>query len=94
MVAPEIQLVLVQSNEKWFYSIAVRQFNKLVPFLGCKPVVHGIHHKCHIGKILAFAMTAYAPKNNNFQLGGEAFKVLLERAGAVVKAKQTSYKRQ
>jgi len=45
-------------------------------------------------KILAFAMTAYAPKNNNFQLGGEAFKVLLERADAVVKAKQTSYKRQ
>lgn len=51
LVAARVQLVLVQSDEKWFYSLVVRQFLKCIPFFGCHPVVHGVHHKNHIGKV-------------------------------------------
>ena len=51
LVAATVQVVLVQSDEKWFYSLVVRQFLKCIPFFGCHPVVHGVHHKNHIGKV-------------------------------------------
>jgi hypothetical protein len=51
LVAATVQVVLVQSDEKWFYSLMVRQFLKCVPFFACHPVVHGVHHKNHIGKV-------------------------------------------
>ena len=51
LVAATVQVVLVQSDEKWFYSLVVQQFLKCILFFGCHPVVHGVHHKNHIGKV-------------------------------------------
>ena len=93
MVTPKVQLVLVQSDEKWFFSLVVRQNLKCIPFFGCKPVDHAVHHKNHIGKILVFVMTAFVPKDNDFEKGGNAHKILIERAGGMVKAKKHSFRR-
>lgn len=78
LVAQEVQVVLVQSDEKWFFSLVVRQFLKCIPFFGCHPVTHGVHHKNHI--VLVFVMTAFMPKDNNFEQGGQSFKLLCTRA--------------
>ncbi|OEU05754.1 hypothetical protein FRACYDRAFT_258384 [Fragilariopsis cylindrus CCMP1102] len=93
LVAATVQVVLVQSDEKWFYSLVVRQKLKCVPFFGCQPVVHGVHHKNHIGKVLVFVMTAFMPTGNNFETGGQSFKLLCTRAGAMVEAVRDSYRR-
>ena len=75
------------NDEKWFFSLVIRQFNKCVPFFGCYPVNHSVHHKSHIGKVLALVTTAFAPFNNDFQQGGRAFKVGCQCAGGMVEAK-------
>ncbi|OEU14225.1 hypothetical protein FRACYDRAFT_240759 [Fragilariopsis cylindrus CCMP1102] len=93
LVAATVQVVLVQSDEKWFYSLVVRQFLKCIPFFGCHPVAHGVHHKNHIGKILVFVMTAFMPTGNDFEMGGQSFKLLCTRAGAMVEAVRDSYRR-
>ena len=95
MVAQKVQIILIQSDEKWFFSLVIRQFNKLVPFFGCAPVNHAVHHKSHIGKVLAFVMTGFAPLDNDFDFekGGTALKILIKRAGAMVEAKRDTYRR-
>ena len=93
MVAQKVQIILIQSDEKWFYSLVVRQFCKLIPIFGCTPVNHAVHHKSHIGKVLAFVMTGFVPLDNNFEKGGTALKILIKRAGAMVEAKRNTYKR-
>jgi hypothetical protein len=88
-----VQVVLVQMDEKWCYEIVVRKNNKSVPFFGVEPVVHGVQHKSHIGKVLVIASTAFVPSNNNIEEGGEAFRVGLQRAGRMVAAERDTYKR-
>eukprot|EP00978_Attheya_sp_CCMP212_P040263 scaffold217848_cov61-Attheya_sp.AAC.1 len=39
-VADRVQFVLFQDDEKWFYSLVVRQHSKLVPFFSCVPDSH------------------------------------------------------
>ena len=94
MVAEKVQAVFLHSDEKWFYSLKVQQHNKLVPFLGCEPAVHPVQHKSHIGKVLVFALTAFAPKMNVFKEGGKAYKVFIARAGRKVPAQKDSYRRE
>jgi hypothetical protein len=88
-----VQVLLVQMDEKWCYEIVVRKNEKSVPFFGVEPLVHGVQHKSHIGKILAIASTAFAPTNNDVTAGGETFLVGLQRAGRMVAAERDTYKR-
>jgi hypothetical protein len=92
-VAGKVQFVLFQDDEKWFYALVVRQHNKMVPFFGCMPDSHSVHHKSHIGKVMCLVTTAFAPHNNNFERGGRAYKVDCVRIGGMVKAKKDSYRR-
>ena len=93
MVAEKVQLVTLQSDEKWFFCLVRRRFVKSVPHLGCSPVDHKVHHKKHIDKFMVFGMTAFVPIENNWMRGGEAFKVILQRIGRMVEAKANSYGR-
>ena len=93
MVAEKVQFVTLQSDEKWFFCLVRRRFLKKIPYFGCTPVDHKVHHKKHIDKFMVFGMTAWVPKNNNWMTGGEAFKVILQRIGRMVKAKANSYGR-
>ena len=34
IVAQKVQIILVQSNDKWFYSLVIRQFCKCIPLFG------------------------------------------------------------
>eukprot|EP00978_Attheya_sp_CCMP212_P040236 scaffold217526_cov46-Attheya_sp.AAC.1 len=92
-VAGRVQFVLFQDDEKWFYALVVRQHNKMVPFFGCIPDSHSVHHKSHIGKVMCLVTTAFAPHNNNFQTGGRSYKADCVRIGGMVKAKKDSYRR-
>ena len=93
MVAEKVQFVTLQSDEKWFFCLVRRRFLKKIPYFGCTPVDHKVHHKKHIDKFMVFGMTAWVPKNNNWMTGGEAFKVILQRIGRMVEAKANSYGR-
>jgi hypothetical protein len=88
-----LQLLLVQMDEKWCYEIVVRKNEKSVPFFGVEPLVHGVQHKSHIGKVLLIASTTFAPTNNDITAGGDAFLVGLQRAGRMVAAERDTYKR-
>jgi hypothetical protein len=88
-----VQVVLIQMDEKWCYEIVVRKNNKSVPFMGVEPVVHGVQHKSHIGKVLVIASTAFLPVDNDVTAGGEAFLVGLQRAGRLIPAERDTYKR-
>ena len=66
----------------------------LTIYLSVHPTCQGQHHhKSHIGKVLAFVMTGFAPLDNDFEKGGTALKILIKRAGAMVEAKRNTYKR-
>jgi hypothetical protein len=88
-----VQVVLIEMDEKWCYSVVVRKNEKSVPFFGVEPVVHSVQHKSRIGKTLAIASTAFVPTNNDIEAGGEAFLVGLQRAGRMVAAERDTYKR-
>ena len=87
------QILLTHMDEKWFYGIVVRKHNKVVPCFGCYPRSMSVHHKSHINKIMAIAVTGFAPINNNVKAGGFGYKVCLNRAGKMMVAKKDSYKR-
>ncbi|OEU10423.1 hypothetical protein FRACYDRAFT_247519 [Fragilariopsis cylindrus CCMP1102] len=93
MVAEKVQVVTLQSDEKWFFCLVRRRFVKSVPHFGCSPVDHKVHHKKHIDKFMVFGMTAFVPIENNWMRGGEAFKVILQRIGRMVEAKANSHGR-
>ena len=79
-------------DEKWFWSIIVRQNLKYIPFLSIEPVHHAVQHKSHLDIIMGIASTAFVPWNNNIETGGDVHLVSLTRFGQMVKAKN-SYKR-
>ena len=89
--AQKKQMLLVHMDEKWFFSLVARRHQKNVPFLGCTPKAHGVHHKNHIGKVLGLCTTGYMPINNNVLEGGQAIKIHIQRAGGLEKAKKDSY---
>ena len=89
----KVLVLLTQMDEKWFYDIVIRMFNKLIPFLGIEPEAHDVQHKSHIDKLMCLVSFAFLPAENNMEAGGRAFRVGLERAGKDVIAKNTTYKR-
>ena len=90
----DVKVLLVHMDEKWFYSVVVRDKNKFVPFLGMKEkATNAVQHKSHIHKEMYIATTAYLPHDNDMTKGGLAFKVSLERVGKMLPAKRNSYRR-
>ena len=93
-VLTNVKVLLVHMDEKWFYSVAVRNKNKFVPFLGMQNKVSStVQHKSHIHKEMLICTTAYLPHNNDMERGGMAYKVSMERVGKLLPAKRDSYKR-
>jgi hypothetical protein len=88
-----VQVLLVQMDEKWCYEIVVRKKEKSVPFFGVEPLVHGVQHKSHIGKVLMIASTGFLPINNDIAAGGKSVLIGLQRAGRMVAAERDTYKR-
>jgi hypothetical protein len=71
------QVMLVHTDEKWFFAIIIRRHNKCIPFFGVYPVNHTIRHKSHIDKTVVIASTAFEPtRNNDVEKGGRAHKVI------------------
>lgn len=93
MLFDDVQIILVHMDEKWFWSIVVRNNLKSVPFLGIEPVIHGIQNASHLDKGMVIASTAFAPQNNDYRQGGEAYLVSLTRVGKMVKAEKDTYRR-
>ena len=94
MIAAKVQIVYFHIDEKWFYSLVIRKFNKSVPAFGVEGVWHRIHHKNSMEKILAICAIAFVPFNNNIRDGGFSKKLTITRAGGNVKAKKDSYTRE
>ncbi len=81
-------------DEKWFYSIVLRNNNKEIKEQNVQVLPIKMQHKQHKHKVMCVCVSAFLPEKNNLQMGGKAFKVSLERCGQMVKAKKDSYKRQ
>ena len=79
MVADKVQLVTLQSDEKWFFCFVRRRFLKVGPYFGWSPVNHKVRHKSHIDKFMVFAMSAFVPLDSNWMKGGETFYVILQQ---------------
>ena len=80
-------------DEKWFWSIVVRQNLKCIPVLGIEPVQHGVQHKSHLDKTMGIASTGFIPTNNDITKGGVAHLVSLTHVGKSEKAVRNTYKR-
>ena len=93
MVAQKVQVLYTNIDEKWFYSLVIRRHNKVVPFFGCAPVYHRIHHKNNTDKLLVICVVGFAPTNNDMRSGGIGYKILMTRCGGMVQAKKDSYMR-
>ena len=88
------KVLLVHMDEKWFYSVVLRNNNKEIREQDVEVLPVKIHHKQHRHKVMCVCVSAFLPSKNNIELGGKAFKVSLERCGKMVKAKKDSFKRQ
>jgi hypothetical protein len=88
-----IQVLLVQMDEKWCYGVVVRKNEKSVPFFRIEPLVHGVQHKSHIDKSLITASTGFLPIDNDMEAGGASILVGLQRAGRMVIAERSTFKR-
>ena len=94
MIASKVQIVYFHIDEKWFYSLVIRKFNKCVPEFGVEGVWNRIHHKNSIDKILCICAIAFIPINNDMRQGGTAEKITITRAGGNEKAQKNSYSRE
>ena len=88
----QVQALNVQMDEKWFYGLVSRMFQKSIPMYGIEPDAIHIHNKNHIAKLMFIVVTAFAPFDNNFSKGGRGYKVCCDRVATFATAKQTSYK--
>jgi len=93
MVAQKVQVLYTNIDEKWFYSLVIRRYNKVVPEFEVHPVFHRIHHKDNMDKLLAICAIGFAPTNNDIRSGGRGYKILITRCGGMVEATKDSYKR-
>ena len=93
LIRGKVQIVLFHIDEKWFYSLVVRLFNKCVPQLGVQPVHNRIHHKNSLDKTMGICTVAIAPHNNDLRNGGEAKKITMTRCGGYETAKRDSFGR-
>lgn len=78
-------------DEKWFFSTVIRRHLKSVPFLGIKPVIHGLQSASNIYKEMMIVTTAYAPHNNVIDGVRESFPVSITRVGRMQKAYRRVY---
>ncbi len=74
MVATKVQVVYFHIDEKWFYTLVIRKYNKCVPAFEVQGVWNRIHHKNSIDKILAICAMAFVPLDNDLRKGGIAKK--------------------
>ena len=87
-------VLLVHMDEKWFFGVVVRMYNKVVPLFGVKTVNHDIkvHHKSHLNKLMVLNST-YFLVLDGIDNGGRAFHSSLQRAGHMKECTETTYKR-
>ena len=88
----KVQALNVQMDEKWFFGLVSRMYQKLIPMYGIEPDAIHVHNKNHIAKLMFIVVTAFAPFENNFAKGGRSYKVCCDRVATIAVAKQTSYK--
>jgi len=80
-------------DEKWFFALVARTNGKCLPFLGIEPEAHWVQHKAHIHKNMLLVSTAFRPFGNDIEKGGVAYKVSFVRAGRMMPASRTTFKR-
>ena len=91
-MAQKVQVLLLHMDEKWFFEIIIRKHNKCIPFYGCFPVNHTIHHKSHIGKTMVTCSSAFEPFGNDMEQGGLAHKRAFDRVGWYLAATKDAYR--
>ena len=93
IISPSVQILLVMNDEKWFYSLVIRKFQKCVPEYGVGRTYHHVHHRNHIDKILGLCTTGFLPFENDFVKGGRGVKIHMQRAGGWISAERDTYRR-
>jgi len=76
---PRGKILWVHYDEKWlFYGFVARANAKMCEALGIDKSEYYVYHKCHIDKVMALAVTAYA-FDGNVNNGGDGLKLGLWR---------------
>lgn len=93
LLKTKTQFMSVHLDEKWFYCLVVRSFNKLVPYFGISPTYHNQHTKNSAEKILCISTVGFLPKDNDPRKGGRSFLLDFTRAGQYEIANCDTYRR-
>jgi hypothetical protein len=87
------QIMSVHLDEKWFYCLVMRLFNKMVHYFAVTPTYHNQHTKNSAEKILCLASVGYLPKDNDPRKGGNSFLLDFTHAGELQVAQRGTYRR-
>lgn len=85
--------MIVLVDEKWFYWLVMRSFNKMVPYFALTPTYHNQHTKNSAEKVLCVASVAFIPKENDPREGVKRFLLDFTRAGELRVAQCDAYRR-
>ena len=58
-LAKDTKVLWTMSDEKWWFGLVSRAYAKMCPALGIDKEIFSVHHKKHIGKVMAHATVGF-----------------------------------
>jgi hypothetical protein len=89
-LAKDTKVLWTMSDEKWWFGLVSRTYAKMCPALGIEKEIFSVHHKKHIGKVMAHATVGYCFTSDP-ESGGDGVLIQLQRCQAF-KVAQKAYR--